>query len=127
VLAQQGGFLANVALVDDRSYEGLTPESVLDLFPAEYQHPLLVLADPVAVASTDLPLLVVDLRRERGRCVRVVAAELWSIENNLFGANMDFEEFAGTVAALADVVAPEFALADVDLDAVDAEDAAYAP
>ncbi|MET9443509.1 hypothetical protein [Streptomyces sp. NPDC006610] len=56
-----------------------------------------------------------------------MAAELWSIENNLFGANMDFEEFAGAVAALADVVAPEFALADVDLDAVDAEDAAYAP
>lgn len=91
------GFLANVALVDDRRYEGLTLESALDLIPAEYQHPLLVLADPVAVASTDLPLLVVDLRRERGRCVRVVAAELWSIENNLAEANMDFEEFAGAV------------------------------
>ncbi|MFD0253827.1 DUF6924 domain-containing protein [Streptomyces sp. NPDC127113] len=91
------GFLANVALVDDRRYEGLTPESVLDLIPAEYQHPLLVLADPVAVASTDLPLLVVDLRRERGRCVRVVAAELWSIENNHSEVNMDFEEFAGAV------------------------------
>ncbi|MFK4804121.1 DUF6924 domain-containing protein [Streptomyces sp. MPA0124] len=37
------------------------------------------------------------MRRERGRCVRVVAAELWSIENNLSEANMDFEEFAGAV------------------------------
>ncbi|MET9720302.1 DUF6924 domain-containing protein [Streptomyces rochei] len=91
------GFLANVALVDDRRYEGLTPESALDLIPAEYQHPLLVLADPVTVASTDLPLLVVDLRRERGRCVRVAAAELWSIENNLLEANMDFEEFVGAI------------------------------
>ncbi|WP_374224939.1 hypothetical protein [Streptomyces sp. RK62] len=52
---------------------------------------------PVAVASTDLPLLVVDLRRERGRCVRVVASELWSIENNLLEANMDFEEFTAAV------------------------------
>ncbi|WP_435839848.1 DUF6924 domain-containing protein [Streptomyces canus] len=34
-------------------------------------------------ASTERPLVVVDLRAERGRCVRVVAAELWSIENNL--------------------------------------------
>ncbi|GEK01570.1 hypothetical protein TNCT1_38460 [Streptomyces sp. 1-11] len=91
------GFLANVALVDDRRFEGLTPESAIDLIPAEYRHPLLVLADSVAVASTDLPLLVVDLRRERGRCVRIVAAELWSIENNLSEANMDFEEFAGAV------------------------------
>jgi hypothetical protein len=91
------GFLANVALVDDRSYESLTPGQALDLIPAGYQHPLLVLADSVAVASTELPLLVVDLRGERGRCVRVVAAELWSIENNLSGANMDFEDFAGAV------------------------------
>ncbi|MGY6025322.1 DUF6924 domain-containing protein [Streptomyces spinosirectus] len=93
----QDGFLANVALVDDRQYEGLTPDQALDLVPAEYQHPLLVLADSAAVASAELPLLVVDLRGERGRCVRVVAAELWSIENNLSGANMDFEEFAGAV------------------------------
>ncbi|MFE0720869.1 DUF6924 domain-containing protein [Streptomyces sp. NPDC058848] len=91
------GFLANVALVDDRRYESLTPDQALDLIPAEYRHPLLILADSVAVASTELPLLVVDLRGERGRCVRVVAAELWGIENNLSEANMDFEEFAGAV------------------------------
>ncbi|MFE9812625.1 DUF6924 domain-containing protein [Streptomyces sp. NPDC005548] len=91
------GFSANVALVDDRRYEDLTLEAALDLVPAEYQHPLLVLADSVAGASPELPLLVVDLRGERGRCVRVAAAELWSIENNLSGANMDFEDFVGAV------------------------------
>ncbi len=89
------GFLANVALVDDRMYEGLTPDQALELVPAGYQHPLLVLADSVAVASAELPLLVVDLREERGRCVRVVAAELWGIENNLSEANMNFAEFSG--------------------------------
>jgi hypothetical protein len=96
-LPSRDGFLANVALVDDRRYEGLTLEPALDLLPADYRHPLLVLADSVAVASTELPLLVVDLRGERGRCVRVVAAELWSIENNLSGANMDLKEFADAV------------------------------
>ncbi|WP_260332972.1 FAD-binding and (Fe-S)-binding domain-containing protein [Streptomyces beigongshangae] len=91
----EDGFSANVALVDDRRYEGLTPGQALGLIPAEYQHPLLVLADSVAVTSTERPLLVVDLRAERGRCVRVAAAELWSIENNLSGANMDFGDFVG--------------------------------
>ncbi|MER7780685.1 hypothetical protein ABTZ21_37885 [Streptomyces sp. NPDC096191] len=91
------GFLANVAVVDDRLYEGLTSDQALDLIPVEYQHPLLVLADSVALASTERPLLVLDLQGERGRGVRVVAAQLWSIENNLSGANMDFEEFAGAV------------------------------
>ncbi|MGV9703130.1 DUF6924 domain-containing protein [Streptomyces sp. NPDC003483] len=87
------GFLADVALIDDPRYEGVTPEQAIDLIHPAYRHPLLVLADSVAVTSTDLPLLVVHLRGGRGRCVRVVAAELWSIENNLSGANMDFEDF----------------------------------
>ncbi|MDX3455756.1 hypothetical protein PV396_28105 [Streptomyces sp. ME02-8801-2C] len=75
--------------------EDLTPDQALELVPADYQHPLLVLVDSTAVSSAELPLLVVDRRGERGRCVRVVAAELWSIENNLSGANMDFEAFVG--------------------------------
>ncbi|MFI5991827.1 DUF6924 domain-containing protein [Streptomyces sp. NPDC051362] len=36
----------------------------------------------------------------RGRGVRVVAAQLWSIENNLSGANMDFEDFEDFVGAV---------------------------
>ncbi|MFI6808087.1 DUF6924 domain-containing protein [Streptomyces luteogriseus] len=91
------GFLPNVALVDDRQYEGLGPDQVLDLFPAQYQHPLVVLADSVTVASNEWPLLAADLRAERRCWVRVVAAELWSIENNLSGANMDFDDFANAV------------------------------
>ncbi|WP_330287806.1 DUF6924 domain-containing protein [Streptomyces sp. NBC_00576] len=91
------GFLANVALVDDRRYEGLTPDQAIDLIHPSYRHPLLVLADSAAVTSAELPLLVVDLRGDRGCCIRVVAAELWSIENSLSGANMEFEEFAGSV------------------------------
>ncbi|WAZ19051.1 hypothetical protein STRCI_000071 [Streptomyces cinnabarinus] len=91
------GFLANVAIVDDRMYEGLTADQALGLIPERYQHSLLVLADAVSMTSAVQPLLVVDLWAERGRCVRVAAAELWSIENNLSGANMDFEEFVDAV------------------------------
>ncbi|MGW0763804.1 DUF6924 domain-containing protein [Streptomyces sp. NPDC002814] len=91
------GFLADVALVDDRKYEGLTPAQAIDLIHPAYRHPLLVLADSTTVASAELPLLVVDLRGDRGCGVRVMAGELWSIENNLSGANMDFEEFASAV------------------------------
>ncbi|MFI9772248.1 DUF6924 domain-containing protein [Streptomyces sp. NPDC052415] len=91
------GFLANVALVNDGQNEGLTPERALGLIDPAYVHPLLVLADSATVTSAELPLLVVYLREGRERCVRVVAAELWSIENNLSGANMDFEDFARAV------------------------------
>ncbi|MFK4546505.1 hypothetical protein RKD29_006101 [Streptomyces tendae] len=93
----EDGFLPNVALVDDRQYEGLAPGQVRDLIPAGYQHPLVVLADSATVASAERPLLVADLRAERRCWVRVAAAQLWSIENNLSGANMDFDEFAHAV------------------------------
>ncbi|MFD5002882.1 DUF6924 domain-containing protein [Streptomyces mutabilis] len=51
------------------------------------------------MGRTGPPTLTRAARRQRstGRCVRVVAAELWSIENNVSGANMDFEEFVRAV------------------------------
>jgi hypothetical protein len=92
------GFWPNVALVDDRQYEGLGPDQVLGLVPAQYRHPLVVLADSVTVAPDEWPLLVADLRAERRCWIRFVAAELWSIENNLSGGNLDFGEFVDAVA-----------------------------
>ncbi|MFF4927208.1 MULTISPECIES: DUF6924 domain-containing protein [unclassified Kitasatospora] len=58
---------------------------------------MLAQADTVALGSTELPVAVVDLRDEPGRFIRVVAAELWGIENNLSIANMEYNEFAGAV------------------------------
>ncbi|GAA0345672.1 DUF6924 domain-containing protein [Streptomyces blastmyceticus] len=88
------GFLANVEYFHDPAFQGLTPEQILALVPDEPQCALLVVVDAVAVASPEMPLLCVDLWAERGRTVRVIATELWGIENNLSIANMDFEEFA---------------------------------
>ncbi|MFE2182486.1 DUF6924 domain-containing protein [Streptomyces sp. NPDC059455] len=91
------GFLAYVEPLDDRRFAGMTPEEALDLLPPDYEHPLLVLADGAAMASEELPLLVMDLREVRGRSIRVIATELWGIENNLSISNLDFEEFAASV------------------------------
>ncbi|MEX2986312.1 hypothetical protein [Streptomyces sp. C36] len=92
-------FVADVTLFDDASCEGLTARELVALVPDDYDHALLVLVDDVAMASDEMPLLCVDLADERGRTLRVVAAELWSIENNLSLANMDFEEFVDAAEA----------------------------
>lgn len=89
-------FLAGVTFIDDPAYGDLTDQQVLECVPDDYTHAILVVADNVALAATELPLLVVDPRRH-DRAIRVVATELWSIENNLSLANMDFEEFAANV------------------------------
>ncbi len=91
------GFLPVVDPLDDPRFTGLSCDEALNRLPHDYQHPLLALADKVTLSSFELPLAVVDLWERPGRSIRVVAAELWSIENNLSIANMDFDEFARSV------------------------------
>ena len=92
-------FFANVTPVDDKAFEGLTAEQVLDLLPKDNDHALVILFDHTSVISAAHHLAVVDLSDEPGRVLRVAPADIQSIENNLSIANMDFEEFAENVDA----------------------------
>jgi Domain of unknown function (DUF6924) len=87
------GFRAYVRYFDDAAYRDLSVGALLALTPEEGGPAALIVADGPALVPPELPLLVIDLVRERGRTVRVVAEELPSIENNLSIANMDFAEF----------------------------------
>jgi hypothetical protein len=89
-------FHAYVEYLDDPAYRHLTPEQILAPVPEEFQHAIVIVADTAALASPEMPLLVIDVADVRGRAVRVIAEELWSIENNLSIANMDFEDFLGS-------------------------------
>ncbi|WP_405853889.1 hypothetical protein OG407_00445 [Streptomyces sp. NBC_01515] len=91
-------FIANVHIVDEAAYRDLTPEQVISLAPARGF--LLIVADKTALTTPEMPLLAVlpheegddELEQEHGK-LRVIAEELWSIENNISLANMDWEEF----------------------------------
>jgi hypothetical protein len=54
---------------------------------------VLFIADSTTLTSPDHPILVVDLMENRAP-FRCIPGELWSVENNLNIANMDWEEFA---------------------------------
>ncbi|MEK8106226.1 hypothetical protein NKG94_15485 [Micromonospora sp. M12] len=87
------GFAATLSFVSDPAFADLTPEQVVALPRLSYRS-FLSLVDTVTVANPERPLVALDLLHEPGRWFRVVPAELWSIENNLSIANMDFVEFA---------------------------------
>ncbi|MFE4450681.1 DUF6924 domain-containing protein [Streptomyces sp. NPDC056796] len=98
----EDGFLAVLNIVDDPAYDGLTTGQVVALAPTEDD--LLVVADAQALTGPGMPLLAVymsdeeedtDVLRSGFDTLRVVASELWSIENNISLANMDWEEFVG--------------------------------
>ncbi|MFJ7495122.1 DUF6924 domain-containing protein [Streptomyces sp. NPDC097727] len=102
-------FLAMLHIVDDPAYRDLTTEQIVALAPAEDD--LLIVADEKALTGSEMPLLAVCMSDEdddegagedAGEDsdskpgfdeLRVVATELWSIENNISLANMDWEEF----------------------------------
>ncbi|MFJ1790439.1 DUF6924 domain-containing protein [Kitasatospora griseola] len=88
------GFLPAVIPVDDPAFAGLAPTDLTAQLPPGYRHPLLVLADRRTLADPELPLLAAHLLDPATPTVRVAAAALWGIENNLAIRNTDFAEFA---------------------------------
>lgn len=98
------GFLANVRFVDDRAYEGFVDTDLPLLIPSpNFDAIVSFIADETTLTTPDWPLLTVwvlpaqadDLRDHTP--FRVIASSLWSVENNLNLANMDWEEFSGAV------------------------------
>ena len=82
---------------EDDEFRDLCKEDLLPRVPAGYRLSFLFVADREAVSNPEFPILVVDLRRERGRGFRAIPSTIQSIENNLSIANMDFFEFANAV------------------------------
>ncbi|MFD8494904.1 DUF6924 domain-containing protein [Amycolatopsis sp. NPDC059657] len=95
------GFLATVALVDAPAFEGLTAEALAEKQSAG---PVVsFLADETTLSSAEHPILAVRVASHRGgdrrdhQPFRVVPAELWSVENNINLANMDWADFTSSV------------------------------
>jgi hypothetical protein len=92
-----GTFQAMVKLVDDRRYDRLTIDRLLQLVPTGSEPFFLFLVDSLTLQHPDHPVLVVDLYHERGRFFRVIPSEMWGVQNNLIIANMDWEDFSEAV------------------------------
>jgi hypothetical protein len=91
------GFLADVALVDDVAFEGLSAKGLKE----KHTDGAIVsfLADEMTLSDAEQPILAVGVlpsrhdRRPDHRPFRVVPAALWSVENNINLGNMDWTEF----------------------------------
>ena len=93
----EDGFLANVTPVDDPAFEGLTAEALRE---KQTSGPIVsFLADKTTLTSPEHPVLAVWVLPHRDgeqrdlAPFRVVPAELWSVENNINLANMDWADF----------------------------------
>jgi hypothetical protein len=95
------GFLANVVPVDEPAWEGLSTEA---LRAEQSAGPFVsFLADETTLTSAEHPVLAVwvftdgDGGYRDHRPFRVAPSALWSVENNINLANMDWPEFTSSV------------------------------
>lgn len=91
-------FRAYVEFVSDPEYDRIDMDQLLSITRGANLS-FIFIVDRIALVQPDHPILVVDLLAEPGRKFRVIPSEMWSVENNLSIANMDFEEFAEAVDA----------------------------
>jgi hypothetical protein len=85
--------------VEDPKFADLAINDLLDCYSGASAVGFLFVADRTTMSEPDHPVLVVDLRKKRGRSFRAAAAQIWSIQNNLSLANMDWEDFANNLDA----------------------------
>jgi hypothetical protein len=96
VSGEYGDFQAQLDPIDDRRFAGLTATaaSAEGVFPG---HSFVLLADRVSLTDPEATVVVVEVGS--GRSFRVVPAQVWSVENNLSLANLDFGDFTGNCDA----------------------------
>lgn len=86
------GFLANLHIISDQEFDGVTAE-VLAQSVEGTSHLVLFIVDSMTMKHPEHPVLCIDVAAPE-QVFRVIPSELWSPENNLSLGNMDFEEFA---------------------------------
>jgi len=94
-------FQAVVHCVDDKQYDGASVDDLLALDHAAVRRDLLFVIDKTAISDPEHPILIIDVDKEYGepgRNFRVIPSEMWSVENNLRLANMDWEDFSYNIA-----------------------------
>ncbi len=86
-------FRAYVEFVSDPQYDGITAKQLARMKKSS-DHLFIFVVDSISLSNPEHPILVVDLIDKLGRTFRVIPSQMWSVENNLSIANMDFHEFA---------------------------------
>ncbi len=97
--APVGEFRAYVSFVSDPDFDGLSISALTSLGQRDPTRGYMFIVDRISLTDAEHPILVLDLADEPEPTFRVVPREMWSVENNLSIANMDWLDFADSVDA----------------------------
>jgi hypothetical protein len=92
----EDGFLPDLSIIEDQKLDGCTPDTLINGLSGN--HSIIFVADSTTMAHQDRPILCVDVVSSH-KPFRVIPSQLWSVENNLSLANLDYSDFAEGVDA----------------------------
>jgi len=97
--APVGEFRAYVWFVSDPDFDGLSIDTLISLGRRDPNRSFMFVVDRISLTNAEHPILVLDLADEPEPSFRVVPREMWSVQNNLSIANMDWSDFAESADA----------------------------
>jgi hypothetical protein len=97
IVQKPGEYFSELEIVNNKKLESIKIEEIMALVQKSTNHTFLFIVDNITLHHPDKPILVVDLFASPGQSFRVIASKLWSVENNLSIANLDFEDFMENV------------------------------
>jgi Domain of unknown function (DUF6924) len=96
--AWEDGFRPLVSIINDVQFDGLSVNQLAELGAGGGTHSILLVADSTTMHHPERPVLCFDLMSSK-KPFRVILPELWAVENNLSLANLEYDDFAGSVDA----------------------------
>ncbi len=97
IVQKPGEYFTEVEIINNNKLESVKIDKIMALVQKTTKHTYMFIVDSITINHPDKPILVVDLFTSPGQSFRIVASKLWSVENNLSIANLDFEDFMENV------------------------------
>lgn len=88
----KAAFVSHVIFACDTAIGDDAEEYLLSDTASAYPHSFIFIVDKTTMTNPEHPILCLGLKHNRGLKLRTIPAMVYGIENNLFIANMDFEE-----------------------------------
>lgn len=95
----EDGFRAYLTFVDEPQIANKSLDELMTLVETAGYRSFFFVADRDAIMGPDHAVIAVDLVDQRGRNFRVIPSQMWSVENNLSLANLDFSDFVESTDA----------------------------
>ena len=88
------GFTPNLVVVDDRAWEGAGAAEVAAAHRGDRARSVAFVVDAATLADPARAVLCVRIGGRKVQTLRALPTEVWSLENNLSLANMDWGDFS---------------------------------